>query len=119
MRNILIVLFVLGIGWAAWNDYSRVDPEWKKSECYDRITYSLHQREEDDRWVICIRSTYMQRMAVTFNVDGKSETGLVSAGQQACFMVEPGENPSAEIEALSLASQEGEIIGMYECDKQQ
>jgi hypothetical protein len=116
MRNILIALFVLGIGWAVWNDYSRVDPEWKESECYDGISYSLHQRE-DDRWVLCIRNSYMERMAVDFKVGGKSETGLVSTGQQACFIVEPGDDPKAEIEGLSLAGADGRIIErLYGCD---
>lgn len=120
MRNILIVLFILGIGWAAWSDYVRVDPEWKESDCYDRITYSLHQRQ-DERWVICIRNTYMERLAVSFKVEwdggSKSGIGLVSAGQEACFFVEPGENPKASIEDLNFAGPDGTVLEKYGCDK--
>lgn len=122
MRNILIALFVIGIGWAAWDAFTRVDPEWKKSECYDGISYSLHQRD-DARWVICIRNSYMERLAVDFRVEweGGSEngTGLVSTGQQACFIVKPGENPKATIESLWVVNPKGEIIEkIYECDNE-
>lgn len=54
---IVAILLILGIGWAAWDDLSRKDPEWKKSECYKGIEYSVHQ-DKDDRWVLGIRNRY-------------------------------------------------------------
>ncbi len=54
---IVAILLILGIGWAAWDDLSRKDPEWKKSECYTGLEYSVHQ-DKDDRWVLGIRNRY-------------------------------------------------------------
>jgi len=118
---IIFILIVIGIGWAAMQDYNRVDPNWKKDKCHKGISYSLHQRESDDRWVIGIRNFYLERLAVKFNVkwDGGQveETGLVRMGETSYFFVNPGENPTAKIKSIYFAESDGTILQeIKECE---
>lgn len=105
----------MGLGWAAWNDYNRVDPNWKSDSCFKGIYYSLHQ-DEQDNWLICISNRYMNRLAVGFKVGNKSNYCILRQGERSCFRVEPGDNPSAEIEWVGFAPEGGEIEKITDCD---
>jgi len=112
-EHIFLLLFLAGIGWAAWNDLSRVEPDWKKDPCHTGISYSLHQREEDDRWVIGFRNGYVERLAVQFEIEwdgGRIEkAGLLRQGETAYFPVEPGDGASARVTGLYYADPEGNV----------
>lgn len=111
---IIFILIVVGIGWAAFMDYKRVDPNWKEDKCHSGINYSLHQRESDEKWVVGIRNFYLERLAVTYNVkwNGGSieKTGLVRMGETAYFIVNPGENASVSIKDIYLSEEDGTIL---------
>jgi len=118
---IIVGLIALGIGWAAWMDYKRVDPDWKEDSCHSGISYSLHQRESDERWVVGIRNRYMERLAVTFKVEWKGgseeKTGLLRQGEAAYFLVEPGEEATAKITGLNFAAADGTVLEeIKECE---
>ena len=114
-KDVIIVgLITLGIAWAAWMDYKRVDPNWKKDKCHTGINYSLHQRESDEKWVVGIRNLYLERLAVTFKVEWNGgslqKTGLLRQGETAYFPVEPGDNATAKITGLNFATEDGTIL---------
>lgn len=117
---IIFCLIALGIGWAAWMDYKRVDPNWKDDQCHGGISYSLHQRESDERWVIGIRNRYMERLAVTFKIEWKGgseeKTGLLRQGEIAYFFAEHGEGATAKITRLHYAAEDGTVLGEIECE---
>jgi len=121
MRKDLIIvsLIAIGIAWAAWMDYRRVDPLWKKDPCHEGISYSVHQRESDERWVIGIRNMYVQRVVVrwkaSWNGGEYPQQALLRKGEVGYYFL-PGEQPGAKIEGLALASEDGQIIGELACD---
>jgi len=56
---VIFLLLVAGIGWAAYDDWSKKDPDWIPNKCNPGLETSIHQKD-DGSWVIGVRSNYTE-----------------------------------------------------------
>ena len=69
---IIFILIIAGIGWAAYDDLSKKDPNWIVNKCNPGLESSVHQKD-DGSWVVGIRSHYAEPIKTFVRINSNKD----------------------------------------------